>query len=188
MNMKDLAKKYNLTKDDYWKEQRSGKYIITHDACQKIAHKEGISFAPPQIINSEKDFVRMVVSAKKGEVVIWKTGEADTKNCKNLYLFAMCEKRAKDRCTLSLINAYQWGIYSDVEADSFAKPKYEHRTEEQVKEFVELKGHPAFDGLADYSNKQWKKCNSIKDYEDVLVRMRAERDKFDNITGEHNGN
>ena len=33
MNMKDLAKKYNLTKDDYWKESRSGKYIITHDAC-----------------------------------------------------------------------------------------------------------------------------------------------------------
>ena len=183
MNIKELSKKYNLTKNDYWQESRSKKWIITHDACQKIAHKEGITFAPPQIINSEKDFVRIVVSAKKGEVVIWKTGEADTKNCKNLYLFAMCEKRAKDRCTLSLINAYQWGIYSDVEADSFAKPNYEHRTDEQAQEFDELKGHPAFDGLKKFSNDEWRKCNSIKEYEDVLVRMRAERDKFEEISG-----
>ena len=57
------------------------------------------------------------------------------------------------------------------------------QTLSKAQEFVELKGHPAFEGLADYSNKQWKKCNSIKDYEDVLVRMRKERDKFDNITG-----
>ncbi len=184
MNMKDLAKKYNLTKDDYWKEQRSGKYIITHDACEKIASKEKIVFGPPQVLNTEQNFVRMVVSGKKGEAVVWSIGEADSKNCKNLYMGSMAEKRGKDRVILKLINAYEYGIYSDVEADSFAKPKsmYEHRTEEQVKEFVELKGHPAFEGLADYSNKQWKKCNSIKDYEDVLVRMRKERDKFDEIT------
>ena len=37
-----------------------------------------------------------------------------------------------------------------------------------------------------FSNDEWRKCNSIKDYEDVLVRMRAERDKFDNITGVDN--
>ena len=182
MNMKDLAKKYNLTEQDYWKEQRSGKWIVTHNACQKIAHKEGITYAPPQIVNSEKDLVRMVVTGKKDDVVIWKTGEADTKNCKNLYLFAMAEKRAKDRVCLSLINAYGY-IYSDVEADSFSKPKYEHRTEEQVKEFEELKGHPAFEGLKKFSNDEWRKCNSIKEYESVLERMRAERDKFDSITG-----
>ena len=105
MNMKDLAKKYNLTKDDYWKESRSGKHIITHDACEKIADIEGISFGPPQILNSEQDFVRMVVTAKKGDVVIWTIGEADTKNCKNLYIASMSEKRGKDRAILKLINA-----------------------------------------------------------------------------------
>ena len=188
MNMKDLAKKYNLTKDDYWQESRSQKYIITHDACQKIGDMEGIIFGPPQILNSEQNFVRMVISAKKGEVLMWSIGEADTKNCKNLYFGAMAEKRGKDRVILKLINAYEYGIYSDVEADDFKKPKYEHRTEDQAKEFEELKGHPAFEGLKKFSNDEWRKCNSIKDYEDVLVRMRAERDKFDNITGEHNDN
>ena len=188
MNMKDLAKKYNLTKDDYWKESRSGKYIITHDACQKIGDMEGIIFGPPQILNSEQNFVRMVISAKKGEVLMWSIGEADTKNCKNLYFGAMAEKRGKDRVILKLINAYEYGIYSDVEADDFKKPKYEHRTEDQAKEFEQLKGHPAFEGLKKFSNDEWRKCNSIKDYEDVLVRMRAERDKFDNITGENDGN
>ena len=75
-------------------------------------------------------------------------------------------------------------IYSDVEADDFKKPKYEHRTEEQAQEFEELKGHPAFEGLKKFSNDEWRKCNSIQGYEDVLIRMRKERDKFDNITGE----
>ena len=190
MNMKDLAKKYNLTESDYWQESRSKKWIITHDACQKIASQEGITYAPPQIINSERDFVRMVVTGKKGDVVMWKTGEADNKNCKNLYYFAMAEKRAKDRVCLALINAYEYGIYSDIEADDFKKPNsvhdtliYEHRTEAQAKEFEELKGHPAFDGLKKFSNDEWRKCNSIKEYESVLERMRSERDKYDNITG-----
>ena len=28
---------------------------------------------------------------------------------------------------------------------------------------------------------EWKKCNSVQEYEDVLKRMRSERDKFDEI-------
>ena len=37
----------------------------------------------------------------------------------------MAEKRCIDRCILKLINAYEYGIYSDSEADSFKKPKTE---------------------------------------------------------------
>jgi len=37
------------------------------------------------------------------------------------YLLAMGEKRGKDRIILKLINAYEYGIYSDVEADDFAR-------------------------------------------------------------------
>ena len=95
----------------------------------------------------------------------------------------MAEKRGKYRVILKLINAYEYGIYSDVEADNFQKPKYEHRTEEQAKEFDELKKHKAFDNLNQFSNDEWAKCTSIKEYESVLVRMRGERDKFDEITG-----
>jgi len=181
MNIKELSKKYNLTKDDYWQESRSKKWIISHDACEKIADMEGIIFGPPQILNSEQNFVRMVISGKKGDVLIWSVGEADNKNCKNLYFGAMAEKRGKDRVILKLINAYEYGIYSDVEADNFQKPQYEHRTEEQAQEFDELKEHSAFDGLKKFSNEEWKKCTNVQEYEDVLVRMRGERDKYNKI-------
>jgi hypothetical protein len=33
----------------------------------------------------------------------------------------MAEKRGVDRCILKLINAYEYGIYSEEEADSFKK-------------------------------------------------------------------
>jgi hypothetical protein len=33
----------------------------------------------------------------------------------------MAEKRLKDRLILKLINAYEYGIYSDSEADNFKK-------------------------------------------------------------------
>ena len=33
----------------------------------------------------------------------------------------MGEKRGIDRCILKLINAYEYGVYSDSEADNFKK-------------------------------------------------------------------
>ena len=33
----------------------------------------------------------------------------------------MAEKRGRDRCVLKLIKAYEWGIYSEEEADDFKK-------------------------------------------------------------------
>ena len=119
--IKELVSKYDLTKDDFWKHSQSGKWILSHDAVTKIQHIEGIEIAPPQILNSERDFVRMVITAKKGDTVMWTTGEADPKNCMNKYYAAMAEKRGKDRAILSLIQAYEYGIYSDVEADTFKK-------------------------------------------------------------------
>ena len=184
MNMKDLAKKYNLTKDDYWKESRSGKHIITHDACEKIADIEGISFGPPQILNSEQDFVRMVVTAKKGDVVIWTIGEADTKNCKNLYIASMSEKRGKDRAILKLISAYQYGIYSDVEADDFKKPAEEYYTEEQTAEFSKLIEHECFEGKKKAVKDELRKSTSKPHYQKVLNMMKQRIKEFENQKAE----
>ena len=158
MNIKELAKKYELTKDDFWElRKNSNKWIITHDACEKIAVTEGILFDPPQIIsytptviteNGEKvqkvtkwgkqtwkpawagscqkksGDVAMIITGYKSDnpdYKIWTTGEANGDNCTMNYFLAMGEKRGKDRIILKLINAYEYGIYSDVEADNFAK-------------------------------------------------------------------
>lgn len=123
MKIKELAQKYKLSKDDFWNLQRGGKdiWIITHDACEKIAAQENIQFGAPTIYRDSNKDVAIVGDAKRGNKVIWSTGEASPNNCKAPYPFAMAEKRLKDRLILKLINAYEYGIYSDSEADNFKK-------------------------------------------------------------------
>ena len=123
MKIKELAQKYDLSKNDFWELKRGTKsmWIITHDACEKIAAKENIQFGAPTIYRDSNQDVAIVGDAKRGNKVIWSTGEASPKNCKAPYMFAMAEKRLKDRLILKLINAYEYGIYSDSEADNFKK-------------------------------------------------------------------
>lgn len=123
MKIKELAQKYDLSKDDFWELKRGTRsmWIITHDACEKIAAKENIQFGAPTIYRDSNQDVAIVGDAKRGNKVIWSTGEASPKNCKAPYMFAMAEKRLKDRLILKLINAYEYGIYSDSEADNFKK-------------------------------------------------------------------
>ena len=37
MDNKELAEKYGLKADDFWKHNQSGKWIISHKAVMKIA-------------------------------------------------------------------------------------------------------------------------------------------------------
>jgi hypothetical protein len=80
MEMKEISKKYNLSKADYWKHKQSGKWILTHDGCTKIGHKEKIELVDMQVINSERDFVRVIITMKKGNVIVKTFGESDSKN------------------------------------------------------------------------------------------------------------
>ena len=157
MNIKELASKYELAENDFWElRKNSGKWIITHDACEKIAVTEGIVFEKPEYNynipttlteNGEKvqkvmygkqtwkpawagtcqkhtGAVSLVITGYKQDnpdYKIWTYGEADASNCTSTYYGAMAEKRGKDRIILKLINAYEYGIYSDVEADDFGK-------------------------------------------------------------------
>jgi hypothetical protein len=121
MRIKELAKKYNLGKNDFWELKRKQKtmWIITHDAIEKIATIENIELINFEILNTEVDFARFLITMKKGDKSIISVGEASTKNCTNTYYGAMAEKRGIDRCVLKLIKAYEYGIYSEVEADTF---------------------------------------------------------------------
>ena len=42
-------------------------------------------------------------------------------NCKSNYIGCMAEKRGVDRSILKLIDAYQYGVYSETESDSFQR-------------------------------------------------------------------
>jgi len=126
MNINDLGKKYNLdSKVDVWKCHDN--YILTHDAITKIAHMENIKLSKIESIyqseTSCRFLVTMVQEDKKGVVInsITSVGEADNRNSKNNYYGSMAEKRGIDRCVLKLINAYEYGVFSEVEADDFKK-------------------------------------------------------------------
>ena len=123
MKIKELAQKYKLGKDDFWELKRGARsmWIITHDAIERIAIIERIQLTNLEILNTEIDFARFLITMKKGDKSIISIGEASTKNCTSTYYGAMAEKRGIDRCVLKLINAYEYGIYSDVEADAFKK-------------------------------------------------------------------
>ena len=88
----------------------------------------------------------MVGSAKKGDKVIWTTGEASPKNCMMKYYWAMCEKRLKDRLTLKIIHAYEYGVSSEVEADDFKKETNNAITEEMIARCDNLLSHKCFTG------------------------------------------
>ena len=125
MRIKELAKKYNLGKDDFWELKRGQRsmWIITHDAIEKIAIIENIELTKFEVLNSEVDFARFLITMQKDDRTIISVGEASTKNCTSNYYGCMAEKRGIDRCVLKLINAYEYGIYSDVEADAFKQAK-----------------------------------------------------------------
>ena len=130
MEIKDLAEKYNLDpKNDFWKHKQSGKWIITHDACEKIASMDGLHIAWNKvtgfplfdIVKNDDELVRVKATMTNGNAFVTTTGEAGNLNCQSKYYLNMAEKRCIDRGILKLINAYEYGIYSDSEADSFKK-------------------------------------------------------------------
>ena len=146
--LKELAKKYNLNKNDFWQHKQSGKYIILHDAVEKIASMEQIEIVDFKVLNSEQGFARFLITMAKGNKKVTTIGEADSKNCVSGYKGMIAEKRGIDRCVLKLINAYQYGIYSDSESDDFKKPKsdFDERqaTGSQQDYVYKLLNHTAF--------------------------------------------
>ena len=135
--IKELAEKYKLNKDeDFWLHPQSQKWILKHDAIERIAVKEGVEQGAIQPLNSTETLVRFLVTMKLGERVVTSVGEADTKNCRMGYLGCMAEKRGIDRCVLKLIEAYEYGVYSEVEADDFAKTKEVKKASDKQKKLI----------------------------------------------------
>ena len=120
MTIADLGKKYKLDgKVDLWKCHNN--WILTHDAITKIANIEGIELVNIASIYQSETCCRFLITMSKEDKTITSVGEADTRSVKMPYIESMAEKRGIDRCVLKLINAYEYGIYSEVEAEDFKK-------------------------------------------------------------------
>jgi len=125
VEIKDLVKKYNLNKSDVW--ECHGNWILTHDSITKISHMENIVLNKIESIFQTDTECRFLVTMTKEDttspMTITSVGEASKANCQSKYLGSMAEKRGIDRCILKLIKAYEYGIYSEEEAENFKKPE-----------------------------------------------------------------
>jgi hypothetical protein len=118
-----------IDRDDVWSVQASR--VVKHKALERLAAALGINYAAPQILRAEKDEAVILVTGAIGDKSEWSIGEA----CINVnykvsgkqaaYVYAMAEKRAKDRVILKLAGLH--GVYSEDEADDFKQQPEQSR-------------------------------------------------------------
>ena len=117
-----LAKFGEPMAGNVWRVQ--GTVVIYHKALERIAAQAQIRFDPPTIVRAERDEAVILVSGRMGERLEWSIGEAlvgvnyRVSGKQAAYVYAMAEKRAKDRVILKLIELHGL-VYSEEEADEF---------------------------------------------------------------------
>jgi hypothetical protein len=105
-----------------WRVQ--GTAVLYHKTLERIAAQAKITFDPPTIIRAERDEAVVLVTGRMGERVEWSFGEAligsnyRVSGKQSAYVWAMSEKRAKDRVILKLIELSGL-VYSEDESDDF---------------------------------------------------------------------
>ncbi|GJD63785.1 trna delta -isopentenylpyrophosphate transferase [Methylobacterium frigidaeris] len=111
-----------------WRVQ--GTAVIYHKTLERIAAQARIAFGPPEVLRAERDEAVILVTGEMqlandvGTRREWSIGEAligvnyRVSGKQAAYVFAMAEKRAKDRVILKLIGLHGL-LYSEDEADEF---------------------------------------------------------------------
>lgn len=109
-----------------WEVQ--GTPVISHKCLERVAVKAGVAFEMPTILRSERDEAVILVAGTLGERREWSIGEAlvnvnyRVSGKQAAYVFAMAEKRVKDRVILKLVELHGLA-YSEDEADDFKQPQ-----------------------------------------------------------------
>lgn len=168
---------YKVASDEVWEVRAGGAWAIKHAALERVAAEQNITFLAPTFIetDSANKIAAIQVVGKMGDRTEWSIGEASPANNKNAYVYAMAEKRGKDRVALKLLNAHG-ALYSDSEADDFANgngkaatlPKKDSR-EIYTKLQAEIRAAVSREHL-----KQWADANKERiavlpeDWQDVL--------------------
>lgn len=120
----ELYKKYNLTKDDFFKHQHYT--IITRQGIDKIQALEQMN-VHYEVIKCEPNFAVFKASAEKDGKSIETFGSAlkgegyKDGNTNSWYVAEMAEKRAMSRAVLKLTGFYELGVFGEDESESFKK-------------------------------------------------------------------
>lgn len=126
MNKQDIIALFKsfdcvITPDDIWAVQSAT--VIKHKALERLAASAKITFLPPTIIRADREEAVILATGILGDRTEWSIGEAlvnvnyRVSGKQAAYVYAMAEKRAKDRVILKLAGLH--GLYSEDEADEF---------------------------------------------------------------------
>lgn len=127
----ELYKKYNLTKDDFFKHQHYT--IITRQGIDRIMALEQMT-VNYEVIRCEPNFAVFKALAEKDGKRIETFGSAlkgdsyKTSNTNSWYVAKMAKKRAMSRAVLKLTGFYELGVFGEDESESFKKQKKEYKT------------------------------------------------------------
>jgi len=178
-----LAKFGEPMAGNVWRVQ--GTAVIYHKALERVAAQAKIQFDSPTIVRAERDEAVILVSGRMGERLEWSIGEAligvnyRVSGKQAAYVYAMAEKRAKDRVILKLIELHGF-VYSEEEADEFkqSRPDRQVQHEPQAHEeapntTVEVVGH---DSAVETELKQKiTKARSINAVTDLMLHADTQR-------------
>lgn len=127
----DFMEKWSVAHDDVW-EVHGSTWVVKHKALERVAAQAGITWDRPAMLecNSAGGVAALVVFGSLGDKMEWSIGEAlvardgviggnyKVTGKQAGYVYAMAEKRAKDRVILKLLNLHG-SAYSEAEADEF---------------------------------------------------------------------
>lgn len=169
-----------------WRVQ--GTAVIYHKTLERIAAFAKIAFDEPKIIRAERDEAVIQVTGRMGERVEWSIGEAlvgvnyRVSGKQAAYVYAMAEKRAKDRVILKLIEL-SGDVYSEEEADEFKQGRADKSGQTQEQQ------NPAND-QGDYEPDEvsaWKdkikKAKTINAVTDLMVHVDTQKALADMAEG-----
>src|SRR5215217_5964397 len=187
-----LAKYGEPIAGNIWRVQ--GQAVIYHKALERIAAQAGITFGPPTILRAERDEAVLLVTGSMGERTEWSIGEAlvnvnyRISGHQAAYVYAMAEKRAKDRVILKLIGLHGL-LYSEEEADELKSSAASLGVREDATESEERLTHEAgtsakpkagkkakgSQGGADELKRKIDKAGSINAVTDLMLRPEAQK-------------
>src|SRR5215212_6545793 len=136
-----LAKYGEPIAGNIWRVQ--GQAVIYHKALERIAAQAGIAFASPTVLRAERDEAVILVTGSMGERTEWSIGEAlvnvnyRVSGRQAAYVYAMAEKRAKDRVILKLIGL-DGLLSSEEEADELKSGAVSVEASEGVSQSEEM--------------------------------------------------
>ncbi len=120
--------KVDIDRDSIWSVK--GTPVVKHKDVERLGAKLGIVYDSPKILRAERDEAVILVTGSMGERSEWSIGEAlivregevggnyKVTGNQASYVYAMAEKRAKDRVILKLADLHG-DAYSEDEADDF---------------------------------------------------------------------